>query len=220
MSEAAALQKLLTWLSPAFPVGAFAYSAGLEQAIAAGRVHDRATVSAWIEGALRHGGLRTDAILLAQAHKASAEPERLAELADLARALAPARQRLAEMHGVGEAFLQAASAWPCPVLETLPRPCPYPVAVGAVAAGHDLPLGLTLTAFLTAAVQGQVSVAVRLVPLGQVAGLAVQAGLELLVAQQAEMAAGAGIDDLAAIGYAADIAQMHHETLEPRLFRS
>ncbi|RYE73706.1 MAG: hypothetical protein EOP19_28995 [Hyphomicrobiales bacterium] len=70
MTEPAALQKLLTWLSPAFPVGAFAWSAGLESAIADRTLTDSAALQNWLEGTLAHGGLKTDAILLAQAWKA------------------------------------------------------------------------------------------------------------------------------------------------------
>ena len=97
MTETAALQKLLTWLSPAFPVGAFAWSAGLESAIASGTVHDRATTQAWIEGVLHHGSLRTDAILFARAHRAANDPAALRDLADLCLALTPARERHEEL---------------------------------------------------------------------------------------------------------------------------
>ena len=66
----------------------------------------------------------------------------------------------------------------------------------------------------------QVSVAVRLVPLGQTAGLQVMAGLEASIAALAETAADATLDDIGGIAYAADIAQMRHETIGIRVFRS
>ena len=87
MTEPAALQKLVTWLSPAFPVGAFAWSAGLETAIADRRVTDSERLQNWIDGALAHGGIRTDAILLAHAHRAFADQAGLQELADLSLAI-------------------------------------------------------------------------------------------------------------------------------------
>lgn len=216
----AALQRLLTWLSPAFPVGAFAWSAGLETAIADRRVTDSAALQNWIGGALRHGGIRTDAILLAAAHRARADTAQLRDVADLALALTPAHERLMETTITGDAFARAAAFWPSEVLARLPEPCPYPVAVGAIAAAHDIELGDTLIAFLTAAVHGQVSVAVRLVPLGQSDGLRVMAALEPEIAALAAAAATSGLADLGGIAYAADIAQMRHETLEPRIFRS
>jgi len=215
-----ALQKLLTWLSPAFPVGAFAWSAGLETAIAAGAVHDRATTQGWVESILHHGGLRTDAILFAHAHRAADDPATLRDLSDLCLALTPARERHEETTITGAAFARAATAWPAPVLANLPDPCPYPIAVGAIAAGHAIALDAALPAWLTAAIHGQVSVAVRLVPIGQSDGLAIMAALEPAVAAMAALCQHAALDDIGAVAYAADIAQMAHETLTTRIFRS
>jgi urease accessory protein len=178
----------------------------------------------WLSGTLSHGGLKTDAILLAEAWKvSSADPANestLADLADLAIALTPARERLMETSITGESFAIALKAWPVELREPLPSPCPYPIAVGAVAAAHGVPLHETLLAFLTAAVHGQISVAVRLVPLGQTDGLRVMAALEPAVAALAEAAASSRLADIGGIAYATDIAQMQHETLEPRIFRS
>jgi urease accessory protein len=220
MTEPAALQRLLTWLSPAFPVGAFAWSAGLETAIAARKVIDAAALQDWIAGALAHGGIRTDAILLAHAHRTANDAPSLASLADLCLALTPAAERHAETALTGDAFIRAAKAWPSGVYATLPDPCPYPIAVGAIAAAHGIELADTLLGYLTAAVHSQVSVAVRLVPLGQTDGLRMMAALEPSIAALAAEAATATLDDLGGIAYAADIAQMRHETLEPRIFRS
>ncbi|WP_414649998.1 urease accessory protein UreF [Devosia sp.] len=279
MTDPAALQKLVTWLSPAFPVGAFAWSAGLETAIADRRVTDSERLENWIVGALAHGGVRTDAILLAHAWRAVREIEpvepssrseppptpapspqgggrpalasrrpdgtesgesvpfplagwgstatsrqdvttTLSNLADLSLALTASRERWMETTITGDNYLLAAKHWPNYILALLPQPCPYPVAVGATAAAHGIDLIDTLIAWLTATVHGQISVAVRLVPLGQSDGLRVLAALEPRVAALAASAATATLADLGAIAYAADIAQMRHETLEPRIFRS
>ena len=220
MTQPAALQRLLTWLSPAFPVGAFAWSAGLETAISEGRVTDSASLQNWLEGTLSHAGLRTDAILLAHAWKAAVEASTLADLADLCLALTPSAERHKETVLTGDAFVAAAAAWPSGIYASLPAPCPYPIAVGAIAAAHGIALTDTLLAWLTTSVHSQVSVAVRLVPLGQTDGLKVVAALEPRIAARAEEAAAATLDDIGSIGYAADIAQMRHETLEPRIFRS
>ena len=215
MTQPAALQKLLTWLSPAFPVGAFAWSAGLESAIADRTLTDSTALQNWLEGLLAHGGLKTDAILLTQAWQ---DTEALQDLADLAIALTPARERVAETTITGDNFAIAARAWAVEL--TLPQPCPYPIAVGATARAHDIGLEDTLLAFLTAAVHSQISVAVRLVPLGQTDGLRVMAALEPRVGALAKLAATATLADIGGIAYATDIAQMRHETLEPRIFRS
>lgn len=220
MSANSDLQKLLTWLSPAFPVGAFAWSAGLEAAIVARTVHDRLTTQQWVEGILTYGSLRTDAILLAHAHLAATDAAQLQELADLCLALTPARERHDETTITGASFATAAKAWPTPVLSNLPAPCPYPIAVGAIAAGHGIDLEATLLGYLTATVHGQVSVAVRLVPIGQSDGLAILAALEPAIASMATLCQHAALDDIGAVAYAADIAQMSHETLTTRIFRS
>jgi len=220
MTETGALQRLLAWLSPAFPVGAFAYSAGLETAISDGRIRDAAALSGWLQGNLQHGSASTDAILLAEAHRQFADAEKLSSLADFCIALAPAGQRVKEMNVTGDAFVEAASAWPSEVFTRLPKPCPYPVAIGAVAAANGIALHDTLVAFLSAYCQAQISVAIRLVPLGQTDGLKVLAGLEPLIAASAKTAADRTLDDIGAIGYATDIAAMAHETLHSRIFRS
>jgi urease accessory protein len=219
MSDATALQRLLTWLSPAFPVGSFAWSQGLETAIADERVHDAATLKDWVGGWL-HGTLRTDAVILAQAHRGFADTAALQELADLAFALTGSSERTLEMSLTGEAFAIAARAWPSDVFARLPQPCPYSVAVGAVAAAQHIAMGDALIGYLTAAVHSQISVAVRLVPLGQTAGLQVMAGLEPLVAALAKWTSDATLDDIGGIGFAADIAQMRHELIGTRVFRS
>jgi urease accessory protein len=220
MTDTSSLQRLLTWLSPAFPVGTFAWSQGLETAIADGRVTNAATLKDWIGGSLTHGSLKTDAILLAHAYRDEADARALAELAELGLALTAASERHFETSLTGETFGIAARAWPSDVFALLPQPCPYPVAVGAIAGAQRIGLDETLIGFLTASVHSQVSVAVRLVPLGQTAGLQVMAGLELTVAVLAKAAATASLDDIGGIAYAADIAQMRHETIGTRVFRS
>ena len=220
MAEPAALQRLLTWLSPAFPVGTFAWSQGLETAIASGRVGDAANLKDWIGGSLAHGALKTDAILLAHSYRCETDAWKLAELADLGLALTAAGERHFETSLTGDTFAIAARAWPSDVFARLPQPCPYPVVVGAVAGAQQIGQSETLLGYLTAAVQSQVSVAVRLVPLGQTAGLQMLAGLEPAVAALAATAATASLDDIGGIAYAADIAQMRHETIGTRVFRS
>lgn len=214
------MQRLLTWLSPAFPVGGFAWSGGLETAIVEGPVQTAGRAREWIEANLRHGATRTDAILLAHAHRGLADTAVLRELADICLALTPARERRQETLAMGDAFVAAAQAWPSPHYGNLPVPCPYPIAVGAAAAAHEIPLNQALLAFLTSAVQAQVSVAVRLVPIGQSEGLAIQAALEAVIAAQAQAAQHAALADIGGIAYASDIAQMRHETLRTRIFKS
>ena len=220
MTDTAALQRLLTWLSPAFPVGTFAWSQGLETAIADGRIVSAGDLKSWLDGLIAHGGIKTDAIIVAQAHRQHRDPGKLRELADLLLALTAATERTLETTLTGDNFAIAARAWPSDVFARLPEPCPYPVAVGAIAGAQGIDVRDTLIGYVTAAIHAQVSVAVRLIPLGQTAGLQVMAGLEPAVAALAEAAASASLDAIGGIAYAADIAQMRHETLGTRIFRS
>src|SRR5690606_2640011 len=120
----------------------------------------------------------------------------------------------------GNAFDLASAAWPIARPPTLPKPCPYPVAVGALAGAHGIDRRDTLVAFLTATVHSQVSVAVRLVPIGQSDGLSIMAALEPNIARMADLCVNAALDDIGGVAYGADIAQMQHETLATRIFRS
>lgn len=219
-TDPVALQRLIAWFSPAFPIGAFAYSAGLETAIAEGTVRTPAALENWLTASLRHGSPCCDAILLTEAHRTADDGLSLGELADLALALIPAPERRAETLALGAAFRTAASAWPESTGAALPEDCPYPVAVGAIAAQSALPLLAVLTGFLTALAQSQISVAVRLVPIGQTDGLAILSRLEPEITAAARKAEKSSQNDLGAIGFAADIAAMAHESLGTRIFRS
>ncbi|HSI16343.1 MAG TPA: urease accessory protein UreF [Sphingomonas sp.] len=210
--------RLMTWLSPAYPVGGFSYSHGIEYAVEAGLVADRASLTDWVEDCLRHGAGRSDAIIAAHAWHAEDAVTR-AELADLALALQPAKERLLECEAQGAAFqLVTAAVWPAETIDA--APLPYPVAVGVAARAHDVPIDEMLSAYLWAFAANLISAAVRLVPLGQTDGQRVQAALMPVVLDVAREAASASLDDIGGCAFRADIAAMRHETQHVRLFRS
>jgi urease accessory protein len=216
----------MTWLSPAFPVGGFSYSHGLEWVVEAGAVRDAAGLGDWVEDILTHGAGRSDVIFLAETWRAiSGGDERLlADTIELAAAFAPSAERRLETLAQGAAFLSATQAvWPHPELEHLYAPgreVAYPVAVGASAAAHGLPLMPTAQAFAQAFAANIVSAGVRLIPLGQTDGLRVLARLEPLIPRVVAAALAATLDDVGGAAIAADIASMRHETQYTRLFRS
>lgn len=220
MTEPAALVRLMTWLSPAFPVGAFSYSGGLEQVVSDGDVRDAATLRDWLSSLLSHGNLWNDAVLFAEAHRNVDAEELLKAVAALAEALAGSAERHRETMLQGSAFLAAASGWPHPVLDALGEATAYPVAVGAVAGGHGISAEAALAAFLHAVASNLVSVAIRCGVIGQRDGVAVLAGLEPQVIAMAERAARSTLDDLGSATIRAEIASLRHETLTTRLFRS
>lgn len=216
---------LLIWTSPAFPVGGFAYSHGLEWAHEAGDVTDAASLEAWLGDLVAYGAPRNDAILCAEAWRAAEEPVRLAELAELAVALSPSAERRLETITQGNAFLNiCAASWPCAALAAhrarAAADTPYPVAFGLVAGGHGLPLDETLEAVLLAFVQNLVSAAVRLGIVGQTGGQQVLASLLPAVAARARVAEEETLEDLGAAVLRADLGALLHETQYTRLFRS
>ncbi len=211
------LLRLLAWLSPGFPTGAYAYSHGLEWAVESGDIHNGDTLSAWLADLCAHGSGRNDAILLRHAHRAARDPAALAELAELAAAVVPSRERHAETIDQGTAFLRAARAWDCP---SLPQAVAYPVAVGALAGWHRVDENLTVAAYLQAGAANLISAAVRLVPLGQTTGLQVLAAIEPIILRITEDTDTATLEHLGGCTFRADLAGMRHETQYTRLFRS
>ncbi len=220
MADPAALLRLLSWMSPAFPTGAFSCSHGMEWAVEAGDVADRASTEAWIADVLRHGALRADAVLLRHAHRAAARGDdaALAELAALARACAPSRERREETLGQGTAFAAAALPWGAHAVPA--GRVALPVAVGAVGAAHGVDEDALCLGLLHAGVASLVSAAVRLVPLGQTDGLRVTAALEPALLHVCAHTRGAELDDLGGLCLRADVAAMRHETQRTRLFRT
>jgi len=100
------------------------------------------------------------------------------------------------------------------------RDVAYPVAVGAVAAAHGIDEERAALGFLHAFCANLVSAAVRIIPLGQQAGLRVMAALEPVLIAVAEDSRRASLDDIGSASIRADLAAMHHETQYTRLFRT
>lgn len=220
MTETRSLLRLMTWLSPAFPVGGFNYSHGLEQAVAQSLVTERESLKDWICVLLSQGSAWNDAVLVAEAWRLAAERQDLAEVADLAEALAGSAERHLETMNQGIAFLAASRAWPLPVHDELADGVAWPVAVGAVAGASGIALEAVLAAFLHAFIANQVQAALRLMPLGQSAGVSVLAEIEPEIAVVAARAARSTLDDLGSSALNAEIAAMNHETLNSRIFRT
>lgn len=227
-----ALLRLMAWLSPAFPVGSFSYSHGLETAVHRGLVSDAAALRQWLVDLIERGSAWNDAVLFAEAHRLvrvlpdelkaplATSAAALTDLCDLAEALAGSLERHRETMLQGSAFLKAASAWPHPSLASLPAACAYPAAVGAVAGAHGIDLQAALAAFLHAFASNQIQAAIRLGVIGQTDAMATLAALEPTVTATAPRAAASTLDDLGSSTMMAEIAAMQHETHYSRLFRT
>jgi len=217
----------MLWLSPAFPVGGFAFSHGLEQAAARGWVKNAADLEAWLRDLLEVGSARNDLILLAAAWRAVAgeDPAALREVHELALAMQPSAERHLETVTQGNSFMTIVrAAWPCAALDmacsTLQGDTAYPTAVSAAAAAHGIPLGPSLTAYAIAITGNLVSAAIRLSIIGQTDGQRVLASLLAVAVSAAASASGSTLADIGGATFRSDIAQLAHETQYTRLFRS
>lgn len=194
---------LAQWLSPGFPVGAFAYSHGLE---AAGI--EPAGLRAWLEDLLEHGTGWSDAVLIRNAMSPDAPDE--------ARARCASAERLMETETLGAAFAgQMRAVWGMDLPDM-----PYAVAFGRAVAHHDLPLETAIAMYLHAFAGNLIAAAQRLMPLGQTEAQAILHGLTPLCHAIAARSEGATFDDITSTCFAADIAAMHHETQTARMFRT
>jgi urease accessory protein len=227
ITEGAALYRLLAWLSPAYPVGAYTYSHGLETAVEDGSITTRAMLVAYIETVLLAGAGRIDGALLAAAWRAAevGDEAALDEAALLAAAWRGTAETALESMAQGTAFTSVTlSAWPEPRFAAFaarhPRRLAHPVAFGAAAGFHGIPLRPALFGWLAAFAANLVSAGVRLVPLGQTDGQIATAALHPVVEAAADAALTADLDRIGTAAPMLDLLSMRHETQYTRLFRS
>jgi len=222
----AGLYRMLAWLSPGFPIGAFSYSHGLEAAAEAGRVRDRASFQGWIAAVVARGSGRVDADILRDAHRAAAANDiALLSAANRRGLVYRATAELAlETSAQGEAFLATCrAAWPepfCTLWATSLDAVCHPAAVGAVMARAGIPIASALTGYLQAMAANLVSAGLRLGIIGQTDGQRILAALEPVVVEAAARAITRDPTEFGAATFAADLASMAHETQYTRLFRS
>jgi len=226
-----ALYRLMTWLSPAYPIGAFSYSSGIEWAVEAGDIRDAATLQSWLAVMIADGGGYCDGVFFAHAWRAAADADdaALRALAELAVAFAPSKERHLETTAQGRAFLDTTcAAWPSRALDRLAAladgavalPVVLPVAVAVACAGHGIAISPAIHCYLHALAANLISAGVRLIPLGQSDGQCVLAALEPVVGETARRALVTALDDVGGAAMRADLASMHHEIQYTRLFRS
>jgi len=206
---------LTQWFSPSYPIGAFAYSHGLEWAIDCGQVHDAATTKDWISDVLSFGSGRSDAIALQYSFT-------LGDLADVIaldrkiRALSPSAERLKETDLQGKAFASVTN-----LLTGIDLPdLTYPVVVGQAARLANLPAMLTAQFFLHAFVSNLATAAMRRVPIGQSDGQRIIRDLTPDCTEIAAWTSHAEFKDIATSAFLSDIASMKHESQYSRIFRT
>lgn len=217
MSDTAAMLRLMAWLSPVFPTGGFAYSAGMEQAVSDHLVRDEATLAGWLETVLTQGSAWNDVVLLAAAVDAAAASDKIAELAELHLALSGSAERHREAIAQGKSFSDAVGHW---FERESPADLPFPVAVGQACGRSGIDAETAIAAWLTGFASNQLQCAIRLAIVGQQGAAKILSRLEPVLAGAARKAALSSLDDLGSIAIIAEMASMKHETLQPRLFLS
>lgn len=221
------LYQLMSWMSPSYPVGAYTYSHGIEYAVEAGLIKDRAQLTAWLKDVIEFGAGRTDTILLAEAYRAAQNKDEalLFEIAELGFACCPTKELALETTAQGRAFVTITdevfpSASLSALKDTWKGSVIYPVAVAAIAADRGVGLEETLVAYLHGFVSNLVSAAVRIIPLGQTDGQRTIAALEEAAARQVQTALFSTLDDIGTATLMVDWCSAQHETQYTRLFRS
>ncbi|WP_025897932.1 urease accessory protein UreF [Sneathiella glossodoripedis] len=222
-----AIYELMSWMSPSYPVGAYTYSHGIEQAVEDGLINNVSELQDWISAILEYGSGRNDGILFCETFRAvqATDPDRLYKVAELAYAIRPTKELELETTAQGRAFMTITErSFPSQALANLKEqwagPIAYPVVVGAAAAGRDMTIEVALTGYIHGFVSNLVSAAVRLVPLGQTDGQLAIAALEEKCAELVQEVLFSTLDDLGSATLMVDWCSARHETQYTRLFRS
>jgi len=203
-------QVLQNWFSPAVPIGAFSYSAGLETAIAKGTVGNRQDLESWLSLALHHGSAQTDAVIVASAFAGG-------DVNDLCLSLCAGAERHLETTELGRAFTQIVNTTHG---LTLPDGLAYPVAIGFAAGNLGIDQRQLVVAFLQSWCANQISVAVRAIPLGQLDGQQCLVALMTEINAAADLAIATPADDIGSFAMGAELASLEHETAEQRIYRT
>ena len=208
----AKLITVMQWLSPAFPIGGFAYSHGLEWAINKGYVSNRAELQKWISDLLEYGSLKNDAILIKLVLQGS-DPK---EINELALALCSASERLSETQLQGGAFCKIMrEVWSLEIDDLT-----LPIALALAAKNESIDQNLVVPAYLHSFCSNLISVAMRLIPIGQTDGQKTLRELSPLISDSVRAVAKSNKDDLGSACFLSDVSAMQHEYLQPRVFKT
>lgn len=222
-----ALFHLLQLSSPMLPVGAYSYSQGLEWAVDQGMVHDRETAQRWIEEVLRLNISRCDAPILLRMHHAWTDRDaaRLTHWNEVFLVSREGSELRAETEQMGYSMrhlLQELAAVDTTMLDILHhlQPLCFPVAFSCAAVSWNIPPRAAASAFLWSWVESQVSVAMKIIPIGQVAGQHILTGMARLFPNIINEIVVLKDDEINTWNPMFAIACCAHETLYSRLFRS
>lgn len=223
-----ALLRLLQLVSPALPIGTFAYSQALEAAVTAGWIADEPSARDWIGGLLDGAQATLDLPVLARLHAAwreSGGPDSPATVLGWSRFLLASRassELQTEERQLGGNLARLLDGLGVPEARVwITSPDVSYAAMFALAAQRwRIPLGTAAHGYAFAWVEAQTSAAVRLVPLGQSAGQRILLALGTRIPGAVSRALALRDDDIGAATPSHAIASAHHEHQYSRLFRS
>ena len=218
--------RLQSWLSPNFPNGAYSYSHGLERAVEAGYVYDRASLVDWLDADLCHGSGRNEAIFFSQAYRCAVDDDsveliRVAEVAAASRGTS--EFALEALQQATACLTTLRKVWSHPVLDVFSEKRIQPVmavVLGCRSAKEQIPALVAVPAFLNSYIANLVIAGVKLIPLGQTDGQLAVAELERAVLSASVQGARATLEDLGSAGLMVELTSIEHETQYTRLFRS
>ena len=221
------LARLLQLASPTLPIGAYSYSQGLEWLVETGTVTDAASAQRWIGDALEYFVAPGEAALLWRLSDAAAAENGLAFTGWNAwlRASRETCELRAETEQMGNALVKLAADLGCldgfaRKVTQMAAPVTLPAAYALAARGFGVAPDAALVAYLWSWLENQVLAAVKIVPLGQVAGQRILLSLGTRLAAAASHARQVADADLASFAPGLALASARHETQYTRLFRS
>jgi urease accessory protein len=217
------LLRLLQLVSPALPVGAYAYSQGMEQAVAAGWLHGWEDLEQWITGLLRHSLARMEVPFFKKLYEAwgRKEPDKVNKLTHWYRAARGTSELLAEERHMGQALRRLLDQ-----LEVLPKELSKEVEpsflayfTGAVRE-WQIPLTHGCEGLLWAWAENQVTAAIKLMPLGQTQGQRILMRTVPVISEAVASGLALPDEEIGASAPGFMLASVLHETQHTRLFRS
>lgn len=217
--------RLLQLCSPALPIGAFAYSQGLEQAVERGWVTNVESLEDWLSGLLLRPLAHTDLPLLERARSAwlEAAPEaRAIELSELVLAHRESKELREEERQLGSSLARVLAR--LDVAEAAPyvgsERASYLVMFALAAARWQIPAADALSGFAFSWIENQLAAASRLLRLGQLDAQGVLSRLLQQIPSAVERALSLGDAEIGNALPAWALASAWHEDQYSRLFRS
>jgi len=217
MTDTGALIQAMHLFSPSLPIGAFAFSQGLEAAIESGRVRDSETLTEWCRGVMCHSLSSLDGHYARLAYRAVSQSQFVEMNAELL-ASRETRELLLEDTLLGSALKK----WAVDQAIDVPDATEYSLIClyGWIASRLDIPEDWMVASILWAWLDNQMVVAAKAIPLGQNALQGVLKTLKPLVTdcvQQSCLATGTVAHSTVPL---LTILSAQHETQYSRLFRS